>query len=71
VSTPALHLTSDEILIPFLQIQRLMLFNAAQKISSVELPMGRFLRTAQYGRAPSCYMQETGDACKMMAAERR
>ena len=31
-----------------------------QMMTSETLVIGRFLRTAQYGRAPSCDMQETG-----------
>ena len=40
-----MHLTSNEILMLFLRIQRLILFNAAQKDSSLAPVMGRFLRT--------------------------
>jgi hypothetical protein len=45
VRTPALYLTTAGILVLFSRIQRLMLSNAARKVSSSALVVGRFLRT--------------------------
>ena len=43
--TPALHLTSDEILVLFSRIHRRLLSHTARKLSSSPIVAGRFLRT--------------------------